>query len=81
MVIVQVKTRYFFSLIRYLKLTMSPPTPPLGKDGPHVGLSWATSIDGIYGATGSDEVRLALLDHAHEIGEWFWDTADVYMDL
>jgi aryl-alcohol dehydrogenase-like predicted oxidoreductase len=38
------------------------------------------SIGGIYGAAPSDEDRLALLDRAHAIGQWFWDTADVYFD-
>lgn len=38
------------------------------------------SIGGIYGPRGSDEERLALLDRAYELGEWFWDTADVYLD-
>jgi aryl-alcohol dehydrogenase-like predicted oxidoreductase len=54
----------------------------LGKGGPKVtalGLG-LMSIGGAYGPAGSDEDRLALLDRAHEIGEWFWDTADVYFD-
>jgi aryl-alcohol dehydrogenase-like predicted oxidoreductase len=38
------------------------------------------SIGGVYGPRGSDEERMALLDRAHELGEWFWDTADVYFD-
>lgn len=52
---------------------------PLGRDGPQVnrmgfglmGLSVA------YGATGSTEERLKVLDRAYELGERFWDTADV----
>jgi aryl-alcohol dehydrogenase-like predicted oxidoreductase len=38
------------------------------------------SIGGAYGAVPSDEDRLALLDRAHAIGQWFWDTADIYGD-
>ncbi|KAL4914784.1 NADP-dependent oxidoreductase domain-containing protein [Aspergillus aurantiobrunneus] len=38
------------------------------------------SIGGVYGAAPPDEERLALLDRAHAIGQWFWDTADVYFD-
>ncbi|KAL2813934.1 NADP-dependent oxidoreductase domain-containing protein [Aspergillus cavernicola] len=61
---------------------MSIPTRPLGRNGPQVpsvgfGLM---SIGGIYGAAPSDEDRLALLDRAHAIGQWFWDTADLYFD-
>ncbi|PLB52146.1 putative aldo/keto reductase [Aspergillus steynii IBT 23096] len=61
---------------------MSLPTRTLGKNGPPVtsvgfGLM---SIGGIYGPKGTDEERFALLDHAHEIGEHFWDTADLYFD-
>jgi aryl-alcohol dehydrogenase-like predicted oxidoreductase len=58
------------------------PQRTLGKGGPKVtgvGLG-LMSIGGAYGPAGSDEDRLALLDRAHEIGEWFWDTADVYFD-
>ncbi|KAL5333091.1 NADP-dependent oxidoreductase domain-containing protein [Aspergillus crustosus] len=61
---------------------MSIPTRSLGRNGPQVssvgfGLM---SIGGIYGAAPSDEDRLALLDRAHAIGQWFWDTADIYLD-
>lgn len=61
---------------------MSIPTRALGRNGPEVssvGLG-LMSIGGIYGAAPSDEDRLALLDRAHAIGQWFWDTADVYFD-
>jgi aryl-alcohol dehydrogenase-like predicted oxidoreductase len=62
---------------------MSPsvPTRPLGKNGPQVcalgfglmGLSaWA-------GATLPDEERFAVLDHALELGQTFWDTSDIYV--
>ncbi|KAE9377633.1 Aldo/keto reductase [Stipitochalara longipes BDJ] len=58
------------------------PTRKLGKNGPQVpalgfglmGLSlW-------YGAPEPDEARLKLLDRAYELGETFWDSADVYGD-
>ncbi|KAE8343188.1 hypothetical protein BDV24DRAFT_172953 [Aspergillus arachidicola] len=61
---------------------MTPPTRTLGRHGPQVssiGLG-LMSIGGVYGAAPSDEDRIALLDHAHAIGQWFWDTADVYFD-
>ncbi|KAL4879184.1 NADP-dependent oxidoreductase domain-containing protein [Aspergillus karnatakaensis] len=61
---------------------MSIPTRTLGLNGPEVpavGLG-LMSIGGVYGAAPSDEDRLALLDHAHSIGQWFWDTADIYSD-
>ena len=58
------------------------PLRKLGKSGPEVpamgfglmGLSIA------YGAPGSDEERLKILDRAYELGERFWDSADVYGD-
>ncbi|KAJ5961471.1 hypothetical protein N7501_006412 [Penicillium viridicatum] len=64
---------------------MSTPTLPkcqLGQFGPHVprlglglmGLSIA------YGKPKPDNERLALLDAAYELGETFWDTADMYGD-
>ncbi|KAL6852180.1 NADP-dependent oxidoreductase domain-containing protein [Trichoderma novae-zelandiae] len=58
-------------------------TRKLGKNGPeippvgfgHMGLG----ID-CYGATGDDEQRLAVLDHAWQIGCTHWDTSDAYGD-
>ncbi|KAL6230661.1 hypothetical protein BDW75DRAFT_248472 [Aspergillus navahoensis] len=61
---------------------MSIPTRPLGRNGPQVssvGLG-LMSIGGIYGAAPSDVDRLAFLNRAHAIGQWFWDTADIYLD-
>ncbi|RSM00849.1 hypothetical protein CDV31_011602 [Fusarium ambrosium] len=63
--------------------TMSSHLVPLGKNGPLVpqlgfglmGLSFGT-----YGSVPSDEERFALLDHAHEVGSTFWDSADLYGD-
>jgi len=60
---------------------MSPKQVPLrklGKDGPSVpalgfglmGMSFA------YGTIPSDEDRFKVLDHAVELGETFWDSAE-----
>ena len=60
---------------------MSPPTRQLGRNGPEVtavGLGMM-SLAGAYGQQYAPEERFALLDHAHAIGERFWDTADVYL--
>ncbi|QGA17456.1 hypothetical protein EYB26_005127 [Talaromyces marneffei] len=57
-------------------------TRTLGKNGPslpEIGFG-LMSIGGVYGAAPNDEERSALLDHAHTIGERFWDTADIYAD-
>ncbi|KAK3347243.1 NADP-dependent oxidoreductase domain-containing protein [Lasiosphaeria hispida] len=61
---------------------MTTPTRPLGRNGPLVsaiGLG-AMSIGGGYGQQVSTEENFKLLDRAWEIGERFWDTADVYRD-
>lgn len=60
---------------------MATPTRRLGKHGPLVprigfgtmGLSYS------YGQPMHDDARLAVLDHAHKIGETFWDTSDAYV--
>jgi aryl-alcohol dehydrogenase-like predicted oxidoreductase len=60
---------------------MTPPTRQLGYNGPQVtavGLGMM-SLAGAYGQQNTPEDKFALLDHAHAIGERFWDTADVYM--
>ncbi|KAL8829466.1 MAG: hypothetical protein Q9170_006154 [Blastenia crenularia] len=54
----------------------------LGKNGPQVpcmgfGLMGLSSA---YGAVESTEERLKVLDRAYELGETFWDSADVYQD-
>lgn len=57
-------------------------TRPLGRNGPHVpaiGFG-AMSIGGIYGQTDDADHKYKVLDRAHEIGQRFWDTADVYSD-
>lgn len=64
---------------------MSPqvlPTRHLGKNGPQVtrlGLG-LMGISAFYGAAKPDAERMKLLDKAHELGETFWDTADMYGD-
>ncbi|KAL4949849.1 NADP-dependent oxidoreductase domain-containing protein [Aspergillus filifer] len=61
---------------------MSLPTRPLGLNGPQIpamGLGFG-SLSGFYGAPGTLDERLALLDHAHASGLRFWDMADVYGD-
>ncbi|KAI4109019.1 MAG: hypothetical protein L6R37_000737 [Teloschistes peruensis] len=57
-------------------------THQLGKHGPQVpclgfGLMGLSSA---YGAVESTEERLKVLDRAYELGETFWDSADVYAD-
>ncbi|RFU33212.1 hypothetical protein B7463_g3125, partial [Scytalidium lignicola] len=57
-------------------------TRSLGRNGPQVpaiGFG-AMSIGGIYGQQETSENKLKVLDRAHEIGERFWDTADIYLD-
>ncbi|KAI1773990.1 Aldo/keto reductase [Hypoxylon cercidicola] len=60
----------------------SIPSRPLGKNGPlvpRIGYG-AMGISLGYGKLLPDEQRLGVLDHAHEIGETFWDTSDFYGD-
>lgn len=65
--------------------TMAPqplPTRKLGKNGPQVtavGLG-LMGLSAFYGEPGSDEERFKFLDRAYELGETFWDSADMYMD-
>ncbi|KAI1643940.1 Aldo/keto reductase [Daldinia loculata] len=64
-------------------MNMSPiPSRQLGKDGPlvpRIGFG-AMGLSMSYGKPMPDEQRLELLDHAHSIGETFWDTSDFYGD-
>jgi aryl-alcohol dehydrogenase-like predicted oxidoreductase len=57
-------------------------TTTLGAKGPSVPAMGVgmMSIGGFYGAGGSDETRLAFLDGLYNIGETFWDNADIYGD-
>jgi len=63
---------------------MTPPTRPLGRNGPLVSAIGfgAMSIGYAYDqkTAASTEDKVKLLDRAWEIGERFWDTADVYAD-
>jgi aryl-alcohol dehydrogenase-like predicted oxidoreductase len=61
---------------------MSLPKASLGANGPQVtrlgfGLMGLSSF---YGAPKPDNERLALLSSAHELGEHFWDSSDIYGD-
>lgn len=63
---------------------MSPTiqTRKLGKNGPSIpalGLG-LMGISSFYGKTESDEERFKVLDRAYELGETFWDSADIYGD-
>ncbi|KAI1213988.1 Aldo/keto reductase [Annulohypoxylon truncatum] len=60
----------------------SVPTRPLGKNGPLVPrIGFGTmGLSMSYGKPMPDEQRIELLDHAHKIGETFWDTSDFYGD-
>ncbi|KAH7024798.1 aldo-keto reductase, putative [Microdochium trichocladiopsis] len=58
------------------------PTRPLGKNGPlvpRIGFG-AMGLSVSYHDQQPDEERLAVLNHAHAIGETFWDTSDAYFD-
>lgn len=37
-------------------------------------------LSAFYGKPESDEDRFKILDRAYEMGETFWDSADIYMD-
>jgi aryl-alcohol dehydrogenase-like predicted oxidoreductase len=58
------------------------PTRKLGKNGPQIpaigfGLM---GLSAFYGQAESDEARFKVLDRAYELGETFWDSADMYGD-
>ncbi|KAL9632557.1 MAG: hypothetical protein Q9204_003735 [Flavoplaca sp. TL-2023a] len=57
----------------------SLPKRQLGKNGPQVSrLGFGLmGLSGAYGAVNSTEDRLKVLDRAYELGETFWDSADV----
>lgn len=57
-------------------------TRALGRDGPQVSAIGfgAMGLSGFYGPVESEEERLAFLDEAYQLGERFWDTADIYED-
>ncbi|KIW05011.1 uncharacterized protein PV09_04168 [Verruconis gallopava] len=62
---------------------MAPSGPPLrqlGKNGPQVpALGFGLmGLAGAYGAKPSEEEQFKVLDRALELGNTFWDTADIY---
>ncbi|CAF3444471.1 unnamed protein product [Fusarium graminearum] len=60
----------------------SLPSHPLGRNGPVVprlGLG-LMGISAFYGDAKPEAERMAFLDKAYELGECFWDTADIYGD-
>lgn len=61
---------------------MSLPTVSLGRNGPQVNrLGFGLmGLSVFYGPAKPDNERLALLDRAHELGERFWDSSDMYGD-
>ncbi|MCJ1244420.1 hypothetical protein MMC30_001618 [Trapelia coarctata] len=63
---------------------MSPQLPKrqLGRNGPMVpALGFgAMGLSAFYGKVDSDEERFKILDRAYELGETFWDSADMYGD-
>jgi hypothetical protein len=64
---------------------MSPSHSPqrqLGAHGPQVS-ALGFGVMGLsigYGTVPSDDERFAILDRAYELGQTFWDTADIYAD-
>lgn len=56
-------------------------TRPLGRNGPPVPrIGFGTmGLSQDYGRPLPDAQRLAVLDHAYEIGATFWDTSDFYV--
>lgn len=63
---------------------MAPPTQTrtLGKDGPQVSALGfgAMGLSAYYGTASPDEERFQVLDRAYELGQKFWDSADIYDD-
>lgn len=63
---------------------MAPQTPTrqLGKDGPQVSALGfgAMGLSAFYGTADPDEERYKVLDRAHDLGQTFWDSSDIYAD-
>ncbi|EGP83223.1 uncharacterized protein MYCGRDRAFT_77172 [Zymoseptoria tritici IPO323] len=58
------------------------PVRKLGKNGPTItALGYGTmGLSAFYGAPKPDAERFAVLDKAFDLGELFWDSADMYQD-
>jgi aryl-alcohol dehydrogenase-like predicted oxidoreductase len=58
------------------------PTRKLGKNGPQVpALGFGLmGLSAFYGKPEPDSERFKVLDRAYELGETFWDSADIYQD-
>ena len=58
------------------------PTRKLGKNGPEVcALGFGTmGLSAFYGTVEPHEERFKVLDRAYELGQNFWDSADIYQD-
>jgi hypothetical protein len=58
------------------------PTRQLGKGGPKItALGYGCmGLSAFYGATRPESERLSVLDKCYELGEWNWDSADMYGD-
>lgn len=54
----------------------------MGKNGPSVtALGFGVmGLSAFYGTPASDEERFPVLDRAYELGQTFWDSADIYGD-
>ena len=63
-------------------MSSHPPTRQLGAHGPQVSAIGfgVMSLSMAYGPAPPDDERFALLDRAYELGQKFWDTADLYGD-
>lgn len=61
---------------------MAPPARRLGRNGPQVtAIGYgAMSLGDPYGSNDTADHKLSVLDRAWEIGQRFWDTADIYAD-
>ncbi|RYP81309.1 hypothetical protein DL769_002038 [Monosporascus sp. CRB-8-3] len=78
---------YMDHMPQYILQAFSPivsPTPKrqLGKNGPLVDqIGYGTmGLSMAYGELMSNEKRLSVLDHAHKIGQTFWDTGGFYSE-
>lgn len=59
--------------------TKKLPTRQLGRGGPKVSAMGfgLMGLSAFYGAPEGDEARFKVLDRAFEMGETFWDSADM----